>query len=256
MIAVKQVEIPRTVSDTNDSRQATVVQALKLESETLKVLDHPNIVQYLGFEETPTNLSIFMEYVPGGSIGNCLRKHGSFDEDITKSFTLQILAGLEYLHSKGIIHRDLKSDSILVEMSGVCKISGFGISKRTDDQNEAHTPMRGTFFWMAPEVINPQKKGYSFNIDIWSIGCVVLEMWTGIRPWLGEEVVAVMFKLYESKQPPPVPDGLMLSPLADDFRKKCFAINPEERPSAAELRRHPYLTLSPGWVFGGFATRS
>ncbi|KAJ6592572.1 kinase-like domain-containing protein [Mycena capillaripes] len=252
MIAVKQVEISRTASDTNDSRQTTLVQALKLESEMLKVLDHPNIVQYLGFEETPTNLSLFMEYVPGGSIGSCLLKHGRFDEDVTKSFTLQILAGLEYLHSKGILHQDLKSDSILVEMSGVCKISGFGISKRTHDQNQADTSMQGKVFWMAPEVIKSQKKGYSFKIDIWSIGCVVLEMWTGTRPWVGEEVVAVIFKLFQSKLPPPVPDGLVLSPLADDFREKCFAINPEERPSAAELRRHPYLTLSTGWVFDGF----
>ncbi|KAJ7900257.1 MAP kinase [Mycena olivaceomarginata] len=219
-----------------------VVQALKDESETLRVLDHPNIVQYLGFEETLSNLSIFLEYVPGGSIGSCLLKHGSFDED--------------YLHSKGILHRDLKSDNILVEMTGVCKISDFGISKRTDDQNDAHTAMQGTVFWMAPEVINTKKKGYSFKIDIWSIGCVVLEMWAGTRPWLGDEVVAVMFKLYQSKQPPPVPDGLVLTPLADDFRKKCFAINPEERPAAAELRRHPYLTLSPGWVFDGFAAKS
>ncbi|KAF7339539.1 MAP kinase kinase kinase [Mycena sanguinolenta] len=233
MIAVKQVEIPRTASDKNDSRQVTVVQALKLESETLKVLDHPNIVQYLGFEETPTNLSIFLEYVPGGSIGSCLLKHGRFDEDVTKSFTSQILAGLEYLHSKGILHRDLKSDNILVEMTGVCKISDFGISKRTDDQNDAHTAMQGTVFWMAPE-----------------------EMWAGTRPWLGDEAVAVMFKLFQSKLPPPIPDGLVLTPLADDFRKKCFAINPEERPSAAELRRHPYLTLSPGWVFDGFAAKS
>ncbi|KAJ7244712.1 kinase-like domain-containing protein [Mycena haematopus] len=256
MIAVKQVEIPRTASDKNDSRQVTVVQALKLESETLKVLDHPNIVQYLGFEETPTNLSIFLEYVPGGSIGSCLLKHGRFDEDVTKSFTSQILAGLEYLHSKGILHRDLKSDNILVEMTGVCKISDFGISKRTDDQNDAHTALQGTVFWMAPEVINTQKKGYSFKIDIWSIGCVVLEMWAGTRPWLGDEVVAVMFKLFQAKLPPPVPDGLVLTPLADDFRKKCFAINPEERPTAAELRRHPYLTLSPGWLFDGFAAKS
>ncbi|KAJ7783696.1 MAP kinase [Mycena maculata] len=255
MIAVKQVEIPRTASDKNDSRQVTVVQALKLESETLKVLDHPNIVQYLGFEETPANLSIFLEYVPGGSIGSCLLKHGKFDEEVTKSFTSQILAGLEYLHSKGILHRDLKSDNILVEMSGVCKISDFGISKRTDDQNDAHTAMQGTVFWMAPEVINTAKKGYSFKIDIWSIGCVVLEMWAGTRPWLGEEMVAVMFKLFQSKLPPPVPDGLVLSPLADDFRKKCFAINPEERPPAAELRKHPYLTLDPGWVFDGFTAK-
>ncbi|KAJ7233203.1 Pkinase-domain-containing protein [Mycena rebaudengoi] len=251
MIAVKQVKIPRTAIDKSDLRQVTMVQALKFESEMLKVLNHPNIVQYLGFEETPANLSIFLEYIPGGSIGSCLLKHGKFDEEVTKSFTSQILAGLEYLHSKGILHRDLKSDNILVEMTGVCKISNFRSSKRTDDHNEAHTPLQGTVFWMAPEVINTQKKGYNFKIDIWSIGCVVLEMWAGTRPWLGDEPVAVMFKLFQSKLPPPVPEGLVLTPLADDFRRKCFAINPEERPPAAELRKHPYLTLAPGWVFNG-----
>ncbi|KDQ30883.1 hypothetical protein PLEOSDRAFT_1062865 [Pleurotus ostreatus PC15] len=252
MMAVKQVEIPQTLSDRNDTRQVTVVEALKFESETLKDLDHPNIVQYLGFEETPSNLSIFLEYVPGGSIGSCLLKHGKFDEEVTKSFTGQILDGLEYLHSKGILHRDLKADNILVEKSGVCKISDFGISKRTDDMGGAMTAMKGTVFWMAPEVINSQKKGYNFKIDIWSMGCVVLEMWAGMRPWNGDEVVAVMFKLYQAKLPPPVPDDVILSPLADDFRRKCFAINPEERPTASELRRHKYLTLPDNWVFTGF----
>ncbi|KAK0232980.1 MAP kinase [Armillaria fumosa] len=251
MIAVKQVEIPRTASDKNDSRQVTVVQALKSESETLKDLDHPNIVQYLGFEETPSNLSIFLEYVPGGSVGSCLLKHGRFNEEVTKSFTKQILGGLEYLHSKGILHRDLKADNILVEMSGVCKISDFGISKRTDD-NGAETAMQGTVFWMAPEVVNPQGKGYNFKVDIWSVGCVVLEMWAGTRPWQGDEMVAVMFKLYQLKQPPPIPEGVILSDLGDDFRKKCFAINPEERPTAQELRKHKYLTLDPDWQFTGF----
>lgn len=122
MIAVKQVEIPRTASDREDSRQVSVVEALKSESETLKDLDHPHIVQYLGFEETPEFLSMwvtnnfsrrshaydchsFLEYVPGGSVGSCLRKYGKFSENVTKSFTEQILEGLEYLHSKGILHR-------------------------------------------------------------------------------------------------------------------------------------------------------
>ncbi|KIK70895.1 hypothetical protein GYMLUDRAFT_301387 [Collybiopsis luxurians FD-317 M1] len=255
MMAVKQVEIPQTLSDKHDSRHATVVNALKSESETLKDLDHPNIVQYLGFEETPANLSIFLEYVPGGSIGSVLLKHGKFAEDVTKSFTGQILSGLEYLHSKGILHRDLKADNILVEMSGICKISDFGISKRTADEaagGGAATAMQGTVFWMAPEVINPQGKVYNSKIDIWSVGCVVLEMWAGMRPWNGDEMVAVMFKLWSSKLPPPVPEGLVLSDLADDFRRKCFAINPDERPSATELRKHKYLELRPGWVFNGF----
>jgi len=110
-------------------------------------------------------------------------------------------------------------------MSGICKISDFGISKRTDDiHGGAFTAMQGTFFWMAPEVVNTQMSGYNFKIDIWSVACVVLEMWAGVRPWMGEKVLVVMFKLYKHKQPPPVPEGVVLSAEADDFRRKCFAM--------------------------------
>ncbi|KAJ7092654.1 kinase-like domain-containing protein [Mycena epipterygia] len=195
LMAVKQVETPQSASDRADSRQMEVVDALKFESETLKDLEHPNIVQYLGFEETPENLNIFLEYVPGGTIGSCLLKHGRFDDDVTKWFTVQILAGLEYIHSTGILHRDLKGDNILVEPSGVCKISDFGISKRGDMHGQAATELRGTVYWMAPEVVNSDKRGYDSKVDIWSLG------------------------------------------------------DPKERPTAAILRQHPYLKLTPGWEF-------
>jgi serine/threonine protein kinase len=93
--------------------------------------------------------------------------------------------------------QDLKADNILVDQEGMCKISDFGISKRTDDINAlgAFTNMQGSVFWMAPEVVHNQKKGYNAKIDIWSVGCVVLEMWAGRRPWSNEDVVAVMFKV-------------------------------------------------------------
>lgn len=85
-------------------------------------------------------------------------------------------------------------------MNGTCKISDFGISKRTDElHGGAFTALQGTVFWMAPEVINTQGKGYNFKIDIWSVGCVVLEMWGGRRPWTGQEMVAVMFKVWVSR---------------------------------------------------------
>jgi len=211
---------------------------------------------------------------------------------VTKSFTAQILDGLDYLHAKGIIHRvrrfrpfiavrasircvfqDLKADNILVEELGLCKITDFGISKRTDDINMigAHTSMQGSVFWMAPEVINSKKKGYNSKIDIWSVGCVVFEMWTGERPWSGQEAVAVLLQvcihfnklsgplslnplpqLYQTKVGPPLPEDVDLSPQADDLRKRCFAMNPDERPTAGELRQHQYLMLPPGWEFNGF----
>lgn len=85
----------------------------------------------------------------------------------------------------------------MVEKSGVCKISDFGISKRTDDINEQNvlTAMQGTVFWMAPEVVNTGKRGYNSKVDIWSVGCVVLEMWAGERPWRKEEAMAVIVKV-------------------------------------------------------------
>ncbi len=205
MIAVKQVELPRTASDREDSRQKGVVAALKSEIETLKDLDHPHIVSYLGFEETTTFLSIFLEYVPGGSVGSCLRKHGKFEEPTIKSFLHQILDGLAYLHSKGILHRDLKADNILVDFEGICKISDFGTVRRSDDiyGNVENMSLQGSIFWMAPEVVSLSKKGYSAKIDIWSLGCVVLEMFAGRRPWSDDEAVQAMFKIGAERKAPP-----------------------------------------------------
>lgn len=88
--------------------------------------------------------------------------------------------------------QDLKADNILVERQGTCKISDFGIAKKGE---EASTGMKGTVFWMAPEVVGPGKTGYTAKVDIWSMGCVILEMWSGVRPWHGEETIPVMLKV-------------------------------------------------------------
>ncbi|CUA75626.1 mitogen-activated protein kinase kinase kinase [Rhizoctonia solani] len=129
LIAVKQIELPKAGSNRADSRQISVVDAVKSESNMLRDLDHPHIVQYLGFEETMDVFSLFMEYVPGGSIRGFLSKVGKFEDEVVRSFSHQIIDGLAYLHKSGILHRDLKGNSILVDRSGICKISDFSISK-------------------------------------------------------------------------------------------------------------------------------
>ncbi|KAB5594379.1 Mitogen-activated protein kinase kinase kinase [Ceratobasidium theobromae] len=273
MIAVKQVELPKTDSDRADSRQMSVVDALKSESDTLRDLDHPHIVQYLGFEETMDAFSIFLEYVPGGSVGSVLRKFGKFEDEVVRSFSRQIIDGLAYLHKSGILHRDLKGDNILVDRSGICKISDFGISKRSEHvyNNHEGTAMQGSVFWMAPEMLHNNKQGYNAKIDIWSVGCVVLEMQAGRRPWTEDDMFAVMYKVGGLRQAPPVPNDVYLTPLADDFRQRCFAVlvftflsacvtdsyrsDPAERPTAAELLTHSWLQLPLGWTFPGFKER-
>jgi serine/threonine protein kinase len=154
MLAVKQVEMPQTSSDKDNDAHSSNVTALKFEIQTLKDMDHVNIVQYLGFEETTEFLSIFLEYVPGGSVGRCIRKHFAatrtgFEEPLVKHFTIQIISALSYLHKRGILHRDLKADNVLVDNEGNCKISDFGISKRSDDiyNDNVEMSMQGSIFW-------------------------------------------------------------------------------------------------------------
>jgi len=224
------------------------------EIETMQHLDHVNIVQYLGCETKEMHMSIFLEYIEGGSVGSCLRKHGKFQEDVIRSLTRQVLSGLEYLHRQGILHRDLKADNILLDHSGVAKISDFGISKKSQDiyGNDASNSMQGSVFWMAPEVIRPEGQGYSAKIDIWSLGCVVLEMFAGRRPWSKEEAIGAIYKLGNERKAPPIPEDVesIISPEAVAFLADCHMSEPKERPTEVTLlEHHPFCAFDPDFDF-------
>ncbi|KFY60001.1 hypothetical protein V496_05472 [Pseudogymnoascus sp. VKM F-4515 (FW-2607)] len=253
-LAVKQVEVSAKAAGNDKNKMKELVAALDLEIDTMKDLDHVNIVQYLGCERKETSISIFLEYISGGSVGSCLRKHGKFEEPVVSSLTRQTLSGLAYLHREGILHRDLKADNILLDLDGTCKISDFGISKKTDNiyGNDASNNMQGSVFWMAPEVVRSQGHGYSAKVDIWSLGCVVLEMFAGRRPWSKEEAVGAMYKLGSLNEAPPIPDDVSnaISPLAMGLMLDCFQISPGERPTADTLlNQHPFCELDPNYNF-------
>lgn len=228
VLAVKQVEINARIAGMDKDRIKEMVAALNQEIDTMQHLEHPNIVQYLGCERGEFSISIYLEYISGGSIGSCLRKHGKFEESVVKSLTRQTLSGLAYLHDKGILHRDLKADNILLDLDGTCKISDFGISKKTDNiyGNDSTNSMQGSVFWMAPEVIQSQGRGYSAKVDIWSLGCVVLEMFAGRRPWSKEEAIGAIFKLGSLSEAPPIPEdvSLTITPAALSFMLDCFTM--------------------------------
>lgn len=226
-LAVKEVEVNPKAAGGDKNKMKELVGALDQEIDTMQHLDHINIVQYLGCERKETSISIFLEYISGGSIGSCLRKHGKFEESVVASLTQQTLQGLAYLHREGILHRDLKADNILLDVDGTAKISDFGISKKTDNiyGNDKTNSMQGSVFWMAPEVIRSQGEGYSAKVDIWSLGCVVLEMFAGRRPWSKDEAVGAIYKIANGETPP-IPDEVSatVSPVALAFMWDCFTV--------------------------------
>lgn len=241
-LAVKQVEVNQKAAGQDKDKMKEMVAALDQEIDTMQHLEHPNIVQYLGCERKEYSISIFLEYISGGSIGSCYRKHGKFEENLVSSLTKQTLEGLAYLHNEGVLHRDLKADNILLDIDGTCKISDFGISKKTDNiyGNDKSNNMQGSVFWMAPEVV--QGQGYSAKVDIWSLGCVVLEMFQGKRPWSKEEGIGAIYKLGNLNMAPPIPDDVSssISAVALGFMFDCFTIDPSERPTAERLKTHQF----------------
>ncbi|RCH93696.1 ATP binding protein, partial [Rhizopus stolonifer] len=132
LMAIKQVELPVENSATEE-RKRSMVDALHREIELLKELEHENIVQYLGLKIDASYFSIFLEYVPGGSVAGLLASYGAFQEPLVISFVRQILKGLNYLHNKDIVHRDIKGANVLVDNKGGVKITDFGISKKLEE---------------------------------------------------------------------------------------------------------------------------
>ena len=254
LLAVKQVEVNQKIAGQDKDKMKEMVAALDQEIDTMQHLEHPNIVQYLGCEKKEYSISIFLEYIPGGSIGGCLRKHGKFEESLVSSLTRQTLSGLAYLHTEGVLHRDLKADNILLDTDGTCKISDFGISKKTDNiyGNDVTNSMQGSVFWMAPEVVRSQGQGYSAKVDIWSLGCVVLEMFEGRRPWSKEEAIGAIYKLGSLNLAPPIPEAVSnaISPEAYGFMLDCFTIDPTERPTAETLlKKHAFCKPDSNYNF-------
>lgn len=247
LLAVKQVETPSPGANSqNDGRKKSMIDALKREISLLRDLRHANIVQYLGCSSSAEHLNIFLEYVPGGSVQTMLNSYGALPEPLVRSFVRQILNGLSYLHGQDIIHRDIKGANILVDNKGTIKISDFGISKKLEATNilsgaanNKHRPsLQGSVFWMAPEVV--KQTSYTRKADIWSLGCLVVEMMTGNHPFPDCSQLQAIFKIGGGKAAPTIPDTA--SPEAIDFLKQTFEIDHNLRPSADDLMLSPFLT--------------
>ena len=154
-----------------------------------------------------------MEYMPGGSLQSLLRQYGAFDEGIIRNFTKQLLEGLDYLHSNHVIHADLKGANILFDGKEHIKLSDFGAARYIENlpmlscsQSDICNSIKGSLYWMAPEMI--MQEGYGRKIDIWSLGCTLIEMATGKHPWPDVKNYPHLVIEIANRKIPPIPDFL------------------------------------------------
>lgn len=240
LCAMKEVDL---IPD--DPKSAECIKQLEQEIKFLRQRKHPNIVQYYGSEIVDDHFYIYLEYVYPGSINKYVREHcGAITESVVRNFTRHILSGLLYLHSTKTIHRDIKGANLLVDASGVVKLADFGMAKHLTGQSY-DLSLKGSPYWMAPEVIKAVMKkstdpNLALAVDIWSVGCTIIEMLTGRPPWSELTGPQAMFKVLNKT--PPIPETL--SPEGKDFLNCCFRRNPADRPSAAMLLEHAFVRNS------------
>ncbi|KAB2619653.1 mitogen-activated protein kinase kinase kinase YODA-like [Pyrus ussuriensis x Pyrus communis] len=220
--------------------QPNILQEIKI----LRTLKHPNIVQYYGSEVIDNHFCTYLEYVyiRPGAIDKYVQDHiGAMTESVVRNFTRHILSGLAFLHGTKIIHRDIRGANLRLDASGIVKIVNFGIAKHLNRQSDK-VSLKGSLNWMAPEVIrtamqNNADPDLSLAVDIWSLGCTIIEMFTGKPPWSECTGPQVMFKMLN--RIPDIPETL--SAEGKDFLHWCFRRDPAKRPSAAELLEHPFV---------------
>ena len=197
----------------------------------------------MGSEIIDGNLFLYLEYVPGGSLGDLIRNFGPLSEKLIKIYIRQILKGLQYLHSKGIVHRDIKAANVLLDTCGTVKLSDFGCSGQislssSHSENELLNSIKGSIPWMAPEVICQNK--YGCKADIWSLGCLIIELKTGKSPWGKlDNFIQALFKIGRSQALPEFP--VDISDNLKDFLCMCINRSQDLRPDVALLLNHPFL---------------
>jgi serine/threonine protein kinase len=226
-VAIKQIDLSQ------QPRRELIVNEVLIMRDT----QNSNIVKYYECYLLGKELWLVMELMEGGTLTDIIEEC-EFSEGQTAAICRETLLALADLHSRGIIHRDIKSDNLLLTKDGHVKLTDFGFcAKLTKEQNKRAT-MVGTPYWMAPEII--KQIPYGNKVDIWSLGIMTMEMIEGEPPYLDEEPLKALYLIATHGTPKLAnPEGV--SEELKDFLAVTLEVSPEKRPSATDLLNHPFI---------------
>ncbi|KAJ7557201.1 hypothetical protein O6H91_05G116300 [Diphasiastrum complanatum] len=227
-VAVKILERP----ENNIERGLVMEQQFAQEVMMLATLRHQNVVRFIGACRKPLVWCIVTEYARGGSVRSFLsrRKSRAVPLKLAVKQALDVAQGMEYLHSLGFIHRDLKSDNLLIATDKSIKIADFGVA-RIEVQTEGMTPETGTYRWMAPEMI--QHRVYNHKVDVYSFGIVMWELITGSLPFQNMTAVQAAFAVVNKGVRPVIPQDC--PPALAQIMTRCWDANPDVRPGFSQV---------------------
>ncbi|XP_071086198.1 serine/threonine-protein kinase Nek11-like [Haliotis cracherodii] len=209
------------------------------EARLLSKLDHPSIVKFHDSFIDGEFFCIITEYCDGGDldikIGDCKKSKTTFDEKSILDWLVQLLLAVQYMHSRRVLHRDLKTRNIFIR-NNMVKIGDFGISRILMGTTDMASTFTGTPYYMSPEVL--KHEGYNSKSDVWSIGCILFELCALEHAFNGQGLMGVMYKIVEGK-PPDLPKKY--SRELNTVFQKMLVKNPDERPSASEVVKLPFI---------------
>lgn len=212
----------------------------KMERDILVEVNHPFIVKLHYAFQTEGKLYLILDFLRGGDVFTRLSKEVMFTEEDVKFYLAELALALDHLHSLGIVYRDLKPENILLDEGGHIKLTDFGLSKESVDQEKKAYSFCGTVEYMAPEVVN--RRGHTQSADWWSFGVLMFEMLTGTLPFQGKDRNETMNMILKAKLGMPQ----FLSPEAQGLLRTLFKRNPGNRLGAGpdgveEIKRHPFF---------------